>query len=194
MFTGIIEALGTIIEIADKGTNRTYTLESSISNELKVDQSVAHNGCCLTVESCNDLQYTVTAVKETLEKTNLQHWQKGQEVNLERSLKVGDRLDGHFVQGHVDMIAKCVKREDENGSWRFQFEHSLHPEFRNVQKGSICINGVSLTLIDPSPQSFSVAIIPYTFEHTNFKSLEPGDSVNIEFDILGKYISAQLAK
>ncbi len=192
MFTGIIETEAKVKEINPAGDNITFTLSSAISGELKIDQSVAHNGCCLTVVECNDNDYKVTAVKETLDLSNLKDWKVGDSVNLERALKVGDRLDGHFVQGHVDQMAICEKVEERNGSWEFTFKHDLHESFRNVSKGSICVNGVSLTVVNPSDDKFSVAIIPYTYEHTNFRNIRSGDSVNIEFDILGKYIAAKV--
>lgn len=193
MFTGIVETVGRITEVNPEAENVHFTIASSIATELKIDQSVAHNGCCLTVVACNNEKYTVTAVKETLELSNAQFWKVGDLVNLERSLKVGDRLDGHFVQGHVDQMASCESIVERGGSWEFKFTHPVHETFRNVSKGSICVNGVSLTVVNPSAGQFSIAVIPYTFEHTNFNKLSPGDAVNIEFDILGKYIAAQVS-
>lgn len=192
MFTGIIETTGIVSGIEAEGDNLHLTLTADIAKELKIDQSVAHNGCCLTVVKCNAQSYTVTAVKETLDLSNLKNWKVGDVVNLERSLKVGDRLDGHFVQGHVDQMATCKSIEERGGSWEFTFTHTPHESFRNVSKGSICVNGVSLTVVNPSADQFSIAVIPYTFEQTNFKQLSPGDLVNIEFDILGKYIAAKV--
>lgn len=191
MFTGIIETLGTLVQIDSEGSNQHFTFSSVIAKELKIDQSVSHNGCCLTVVECDGEKYRVTAVQETLQISNLGSLEVGDQINLERSLKVGDRLDGHFVQGHVDQLATCQSVEEVDGSWVFTFTHPAHETFRNVSKGSICVNGVSLTVVNPSAESFSVAIIPYTYEHTNFKNLHPGSTVNIEFDILGKYIAAQ---
>lgn len=188
MFTGIIESIGNIAEIRNEGDNVHFLVNSPVSGELKVDQSVAHEGACLTVTALTQGGHWVTAVRETLNKTNLSDWKNGHTVNLERSLRVGDRLDGHMVQGHVDATGICLEKADESGSWRFRF--SFAKEFASliVPKGSICVNGVSLTAIDPDEDSFEVAIIPYTFEHTTFNRIEPGDSVNLEFDILGKYI------
>lgn len=188
MFTGIIESIGKVAEVRHDGDNVHFLILSPISGELKVDQSVAHEGACLTVTGLTDGGHWVTAVRETLQKTNLADWKEGHTVNLERSLRVGDRLDGHMVQGHVDTTGQCLEKSDEAGSWRFRF--SFPKEFAQliVPKGSICVNGVSLTAIDPQRDGFEVAIIPYTFEHTTFHRLEPGNTVNLEFDILGKYI------
>lgn len=188
MFTGIVEALGVISNIDREGTNIHFTIESPISAELKVDQSIAHNGVCLTVVACDEEKHTVTAIQETLNKSNLGDWAMGSQVNLERCLKVGDRLDGHMVQGHVDTTAECIEKKDENGSWIFTFRHSKKPGFLTVEKGSICVNGTSLTVVNSGDDTFSVAIIPYTYEHTNFHQLEVGQFVNLEFDILGKYL------
>lgn len=189
MFTGIIESLGKVIAIEKSGSNITFTINSPISNSLKVDQSVAHNGVCLTVIAMNDNQHQVTAIDETLQKTNMKFLQIGSEINLERCLKLGERLDGHMVQGHVDQTAKCIQRTEENGSWIFSFEYDATQNNITVEKGSICINGVSLTVIHSQRNSFSVAIIPYTYEHTVFHLIKVGDEVNLEFDILGKYIT-----
>ncbi len=189
MFTGIIESLGKVIAIEKSGSNITFTINSPISSSLKVDQSVAHNGVCLTVIAVDDNQHQVTAIDETLQKTNMKFLQIGSEINLERCLKLGERLDGHMVQGHVDQTAKCIQRTEENGSWIFSFEYDATQNNITVEKGSICINGVSLTVIHSQRNSFSVAIIPYTYEHTIFHLIKVGDEVNLEFDILGKYIT-----
>lgn len=192
MFTGIIEAVGTIHEVRNEGTNIHYLIHSHISPELKIDQSVAHEGVCLTVTDIVAGAHWVTAVQETLDRTNLKNWGPGHVVNLERSLRVGDRLDGHMVQGHVDATGSCLTREDEDGSWRFRFRFPKEFAPLIVPKGSIAINGVSLTVIDPSISEFEVAIIPYTFEHTSFSRIRPNDVVNLEFDILGKYLQRHL--
>jgi riboflavin synthase len=194
MFTGIIEEIGTVEKITSEGTNSHFTISSKISSELKIDQSISHNGVCLTVTSCDSNSHVVTAIKETLDKSDLGGWDVGTLVNLERCLKIGDRLDGHMVQGHVDAIAKCAQKADENGSWVFTFEYSPHSNHVTVEKGSITINGISLTVFDSKDDSFSVAIIPYTYEHTNMKHVEVGSTVNLEFDILGKYIAKMVAK
>ncbi|MFY7811058.1 MAG: riboflavin synthase [Flavobacterium sp.] len=188
MFTGIIETIGKIIKIEAAQDNINFTIESSITHELKIDQSLAHNGVCLTVVGINQEQYVVTAVKETLDKTVLRTWKINDYVNLERALKVGDRLDGHFVQGHVDEIGICKNISNENGSWKFDFEYNQTSKNMNIEKGSIAINGVSLTVFNVIENTFSVAIIPYTYENTNFSQLKLGDSVNLEFDVIGKYI------
>jgi len=194
MFTGIIETIGTIRQIEKDGGNSHFTIESEISRELKIDQSVAHDGVCLTVVELGDNAYRVTAIKESLEVTRLGEWKVGGTVNLERCMPATGRFDGHIVQGHVDTTALVTKIENDNGSWRFYFSHQLNPGFVTVKKGSITINGVSLTVVDSSPDSFSVAIIPYTFEHTGFKNLQVGDSVNLEFDIVGKYVAEMLKR
>lgn len=188
MFTGIIESIGLIKAIQKQGENYHYTVTSDISKELKIDQSVAHNGVCLTITSCNNLDHKVTAIKETIQKTNMSHWKIGQIINLERCLKIGDRLDGHMVQGHVDNTIKCSSICEEGGSWRIAFEgKNINPRLI-VDKGSICINGVSLTVVKVAKDFLEVAIIPYTYENTNFKELKVNNLVNIEYDILGKYI------
>jgi riboflavin synthase len=192
MFTGIIETVGTISAIDSHQNNVTYTVQSSFSNELKIDQSVAHNGVCLTVIEVNQHEHQVTAIKETLDKTNLKNWQIGTLVNLERCMPANGRFDGHIVQGHVDTTAVCTHILDENGSWKYTFTYQ--GDYITVEKGSICVNGTSLTVVDSKDQSFSVAIIPYTYENTVFKQLKVGDLVNIEFDILGKYIAKMMAK
>ena len=187
MFTGIIETLGEIKQLTAEGENLHIEIKSPLSQELKIDQSVSHNGVCLTVVKVNAGSYVVTAIKETLQKTNLKFWKKGALVNLERAMKLGDRLDGHIVQGHVDGTAICKSIEEENGSWVFTFKYET-PEFTTVEKGSITINGVSLTVVNSQKEQFSVAIIPYTFENTNFKNIKVGNEVNLEFDIIGKYV------
>lgn len=188
MFTGIIEDLGTVTDLKRKQDNLIITIKSKIGPELKIDQSVAHNGVCLTVTNIKGLEYTITAIKETLSKTNLGTLKTGDEINLERAMKLGDRLDGHIVQGHVDQVGICKSIIKENGSWVFNFEYDGTTKNMTIEKGSITINGVSLTVVDSGINAFSVAIIPYTYEHTNFKSIKAGDSVNLEFDVLGKYI------
>lgn len=188
MFTGIIETTGIIKDIVPSGTNIDFIISSSITQELKIDQSVAHNGVCLTVVDIHGDTYKVTAVEETLAKTNLATWKTGDTVNLERSLKVGDRLDGHFVQGHVDAIATCTEKQVREGSWLFRFAYATAFAPLIIEKGSICLDGVSLTVFDISDTAFSVTIIPYTFQHTGFRFLEAGDTVNVEFDVLGKYL------
>ena len=188
MFTGIVESLGTIAAIRKEGSNVHFTVNSPISYELKIDQSVAHDGVCLTVVALDDHSHTVTAVAETLQKTNLAGWQEGRTLNLERAMKLGDRLDGHIVQGHVDdATVECTSREEVDGSHLFTFEFPERFAALIIEKGSICINGTSLTAFNVGRTTFSVTIIPYTIEHTNFKHLQPGDRVNLEFDILGKY-------
>jgi len=188
MFTGIIERTGVIASILPQGTNLDFWIASDLTPELKIDQSVAHNGVCLTVVEIQNNQYRVTAVAETLSKTNLSFWQKGQLVNLERSLKVGDRLDGHFVQGHVDATGNCIAKETLEGSWLFRFRFPEQFASLMIEKGSICINGVSLTAFNVGKNEFKVTIIPYTYEHTNFQALRENDVVNLEFDVLGKYL------
>lgn len=189
MFTGIIESLGLIQEIKKEGENIHLTISSSISKELKIDQSVAHNGVCLTVVKCDENQHVVTAIKETIDKTTLGEWKIGDELNLERAMKLGDRLDGHIVQGHVDQTAKCINKEDKNGSYVFTFEYDKQLNNITIEKGSITVNGTSLTVVDSGLNTFSVAIIPYTFEFTNFKNIKINDKVNLEFDVVGKYLT-----
>jgi len=188
MFTGIVETLGTLSAIEQDGTNVHFTIESSISKELKIDQSVAHNGVCLTVVACDEHSHTVTAVAETLLKTNLGDWHAGKILNLERAMKLGDRLDGHIVQGHVDTTGTCTGKEDKDGSHLFHFQFPEQYAALIIEKGSICINGVSLTAFDCGKDTFSVTIIPYTLQHTDFQNLAAGDAINLEFDILGKYL------
>ena len=187
MFTGIVEEIGEVIDIIKEDQNAHFVIRSVISSELKIDQSISHNGVCLTVVEQQEDWHKVTAISETLGITNLNSLKKGDLVNLERCLKVGDRLDGHMVQGHVDSTAKCIKVTAENGSWRYLFEGNSEVKQLVVYKGSICINGVSLTVTKTMNQKIEVAIIPYTYEHTNFQQIQLGDLVNIEFDILGKY-------
>lgn len=189
MFTGIIETLGSIQKIVKKDGNLHITIESSFTPELKVDQSVAHNGICLTVVSLEGNRYTVTAIDETIQKTNIGSWKSGDFVNLERAMKLGDRLDGHIVQGHVDQIGICKSVETTNGSWLFTFEYDAILNNITIEKGSVTVNGVSLTVVNSKKSEFSVAIIPYTYEHTNFKHIGPGSLVNLEFDVIGKYVS-----
>jgi riboflavin synthase len=188
MFSGIVEATGTVMRIERELSNVHFWVQSPFTAELAIDQSVAHNGVCLTVVAIDSNQYKVTAIAETLQRTNLSAWQEGAEVNLERCLKLSDRIDGHMVQGHVDTTATCVSLEETGGSWKFFFEYEHAPEWTTVPKGSICINGVSLTVVDSEKGRFSVCIIPYTYEHTNFKQLQAGQAVNLEFDIIGKYV------
>lgn len=192
MFTGIVEDIGIVEKIEKENENVHFTLSCSFTNELKIDQSVAHNGCCLTVVSIDGDKYTVTAIQETMIKTNLGDWKEGTKVNLERCMTMGGRLDGHIVQGHVDTTAKCIGIEDQDGSWKYTFEYN--GEDVTVEKGSVTINGTSLTVVDSEDTRFSVCIIPYTHEHTNFHTLKLGDRVNLEFDILGKYVSKLLHK
>lgn len=192
MFTGIVEALGTLSGMEEQGENRMFTVQSSISHALKVDQSVAHQGVCLTVSELTGDGHKVIAVKETLQRTNLGQLTVGDVVNLERSLRADGLLDGHIVQGHVDGTAICREVEDAGGSWYFTFSYPTGSGHLLVDKGSVCINGVSLTVINPSDDSFRVAIVPYTHKHTTFHLLKPGDLVNLEFDILGKYLARYL--
>lgn len=193
MFTGIIEAAGTISAIQKEGSNIHFTVASPISEQLKIDQSLAHDGVCLTVVAVAEGTHTVTAIKETLDRTRLGAWAVGKQVNLERAMQAGARLDGHIVQGHVDTIGECLSVSEVDGSWYYTFRYALQPDRLLVDKGSVCINGVSLTVVSPVEDTFQVAIIPYTYEHTNFKELQPGDVVNLEFDIIGKYIAKHLA-
>ena len=189
MFTGIIETLGIVKEIQKDGGNLHLTISSDITKELKIDQSVAHNGVCLTVVAIDNDNYTVTAIKETIDKTTLGEWQVGDLVNLERAMKLGDRLDGHIVQGHVDQTGVCKSVAEANGSWYFSFEYDSKLNNITIEKGSITVNGVSLTVVNSQPNGFTVAIIPYTFEHTNFKTFKVGSKINLEFDVVGKYVA-----
>jgi len=188
MFTGIVESVGLLTGIEQENNNVHFTITSNISAELKVDQSVSHNGVCLTVVECDDVAHTVTAINETINKTNLGEWQMGALINLERCMPANGRFDGHIVQGHVDQTAECISVEEEGGSWRYRFKYDASTGNMTVEKGSICLNGVSLTVVDSAKDAFSVAIIPYTYENTQFKLLRKGDKVNLEFDIVGKYI------
>jgi riboflavin synthase len=188
MFTGIIECLGKIESVTEEGTNKIFQIKSPISHALRIDQSVAHNGVCLTITKIENDCHWVTAIDETLLKTSLNTWKPKDEINLERCLKLGDRLDGHWVQGHVDTTGICTKITDENGSWKYEIEFLNVQNYRTVAKGSITLNGTSLTVVDSEPGKFSVAIIPYTYEHTSIKHLKVGDPVNLEFDIIGKWV------
>jgi len=188
MFTGIIETTGIVKKVLTKGVNKTFWIESSISSLLKEDQSLSHNGACLTVEAVEEGSHQVTAIEETLTKTNLADWKENNLINLERCLQVNDRLDGHIVQGHVDTTAICIQRTEKDGSVQFAFEFNKQFSHLVIEKGSISLNGISLTIFNVKKKSFNVAIIPYTFEHTNIKTLSVGDYVNIEFDMIGKYI------
>ena len=188
MFTGIIESTSKIIAIEKDQSNIHFTLENKLAAEFKVDQSVSHDGVCLTVVELNGNKYKVTAIKETLEKTNLSTWKAGELVNMERAMLMNARLDGHIVQGHVDQIATCIEKSEQDGSWVFSFRYNPDSNNVTIEKGSICINGVSLTVVNSKTHSFSVAIIPYTYEHTGFKNLRVDDKVNLEFDVIGKYV------
>jgi len=194
MFTGIIETLGRVTDVVQDLDNIHITVESGLSNELKIDQSVAHNGVCLTVVRLSDNTHTVTAIHETLNKTNLQHLKPGSPVNLERCMQMNARLDGHIVQGHVDQVATCVKREELDGSWEYRFKYDPSAGNVTVEKGSICVNGISLTVVNSAEDEFSVFIIPYTYEHTNLHDVQVGDTVNLEFDIIGKYVARLLQR
>jgi riboflavin synthase len=194
MFTGIIEAMGELVDVVNEGTNKHFYFSSPISHELKVDQSLSHNGVCLTVTKLEGVGHWVTAVDETLKKSNLSELRTGDKVNLERAMLANGRFDGHIVQGHVDQTAKVKSVVDQNGSWLYTFEINSRESGLLVEKGSVCINGVSLTCFDVKSNSFSVAIIPYTFEHTNFHQLKSGFAVNIEFDIVGKYVQRLVQK
>lgn len=198
MFSGIIEEAATVVELNKEQENLHITMECSFTNELKIDQSVAHNGVCLTVVSIDDNKYTVTAISETLQRTNLGQLVPGSKVNLERSMMMNGRLDGHIVQGHVDQTALCKEVKEAEGSWYFTFEYAFDSAmakrgYMTVDKGSVTVNGVSLTVCNPTDNSFQVAIIPYTFDHTNFHQIKAGTVVNLEFDIIGKYVSRMMA-
>ena len=188
MFTGIIEGNGKVIELKSDQENLHITLESKLTQDLKIDQSLAHNGVCLTVVDIQENQYVVTAVQETLLKSNLRNLKLGDSINLERAMKMNGRLDGHIVQGHVDQIGKCIRVDNNDGSWMYEFEYASDPGNITIEKGSITINGVSLTVVNSGINTFSVAIIPYTYKHTNFNFIKVGDIVNLEFDMIGKYI------
>lgn len=189
MFTGIVETVGTITQIESKESNKTFSIESTITSHLKIDESISHNGVCLTIEDIRDNVYRVTAIHETISKTNIAYWKKGDAINLERSLEMGERLDGHIVQGHVDGTATCISRQDKNGSIEFVF--SFDEKFASwiIEKGSVCLDGISLTAFNVTKNNFTVAIIPYTFNHTNFRYVSEGYIANIEFDVLGKYVA-----
>ena len=191
MFTGIIENIAIVKIIKKDGDNLVFTFESNITSELKIDQSVSHNGICLTVVDIFENNYSVVAIKETVLKSSIKNWKIGDEINLERAMKIGDRLDGHLVQGHVDQIAICENIKEEKGSWYFSFKYKKSENI-TIEKGSISVNGISLTVVNSKTNKFSVAIIPYTYNHTNFKNLKVGDTVNLEFDMVGKYISKLL--
>jgi riboflavin synthase len=188
MFTGIIEEMGVVDHLENEGSNLNLFIKSQMTTELKIDQSVAHNGACLTVVEIKDGVYKVSAIKETLNKSTLGQLKAGDLVNLERAMKLGDRLDGHLVQGHVDQTAICTEIKDNNGSWHFTFSYDESLGNITIEKGSITVNGVSLTVVNSKKSSFTVAIIPYTYSHTNFNKIKAGDTVNIEFDIVGKYL------
>jgi riboflavin synthase len=189
MFTGIIETLGKVQDVRNENDNVHILVQSSITNELKIDQSVAHNGVCLTVIAIENDVYTVTAISETIQKTNLGDWKIGDSLNLERAMLLGSRLDGHIVQGHVDQTGACTAIREANGSWYFTFEYDKNLSNITIEKGSITVNGVSLTVVNSKENEFCVAIIPYTYEHTNFKNFEIGTKINLEFDVIGKYVS-----
>lgn len=193
MFTGIVEAIGIVKKVERDRSNMILTVASPISKELKIDQSVSHNGACLTVVAFDEETHRVVLIDETLQKTNFGLIKEGDEVNLERCLNFNGRLDGHMVQGHVDLTGTCAEVIDQNGSWKYVVEYDANSGFITVPKGSVCLNGISLTVVDSKPGLLSVAIIPYTFEHTNMKRLKKGDKVNIEFDIIGKYIAQYAA-
>ncbi|PLW94586.1 MAG: riboflavin synthase [Marinilabiliales bacterium] len=190
MFSGIVEAMGVVSKVKREGSNIHFTIKTPLAKKLKIDQSMAHDGVCLTVVKVNKKKkkYVVTAIDETLNKTCLREWKEGYEVNLERSMKSDGRFDGHIVQGHVDQTAECIKVEEFDGSWKFWFKYDVAANNFTVGKGSICVNGVSLTVVDSEPGVFSVAIIPYTYDVTNFHNFKKGTIINIEFDVLGKYI------
>ena len=192
MFTGIIECIGSVTAIESSGSNKIFTIQSEISAELKVDQSISHDGVCLTVVEIKNDTHKVIAVDETLNRTNLSEWKAGQKINIERAMIANARFDGHFVQGHVDAVAAVEKIKEKNGSWIFQFKLSESHAGLIVEKGSICINGVSLTVTAENKKSFAVAIIPYTYEHTNFSQLKKGGKLNIEFDVIGKYVKQMM--
>ena len=194
MFTGIIETLGTVQNIQKEGDNIHFTISSNISSELKIDQSVAHNGVCLTVVKLNESSHTVTAIDETLQKTNLGHLTVGAKVNLERCMQMNARLDGHIVQGHVDQTATCILVNELDGSWEYRFKYDASKGNVTVEKGSACVNGISLTVVNSADDEFSVFIIPYTHEHTNLQDVKVGDTVNLEFDIIGKYVARLMGK
>lgn len=194
MFTGIIETLGEVTDTISEGTNRHYIVKSNLSNELKIDQSVSHNGVCLTVVALSDDTHTVTAIEETLQKSNLNELKIGNKVNLERCMLMNGRLDGHIVQGHVDQTAVCIKRAELDGSWEYRFKYDADSGNVTVEKGSVSVNGISLTVVNSDIDEFSVFIIPYTFEHTNLHEVNVGNTVNLEFDIIGKYVARLITR
>lgn len=194
MFTGIIETLGTVTQLKREQSNLHITIQSAISKELKIDQSVAHNGVCLTVVAIADDSHTVTAIDETLQKSNIGDFKLGDLVNLERCMQMNGRLDGHIVQGHVDQTAICINLQENDGSWVYTFEYDVANGNVTVEKGSVCVNGISLTVVNSKDNSFSVAIIPYTYEHTNLQQVKVGVKVNLEFDIIGKYVAKMMGK
>ena len=194
MFTGIVEATGLIRQVQTKGRNITFEVSSPLSAGFKPDQSVSHDGVCLTVEAVNEDSHQVTAIRETLDKTVLGDWTTGRKVNLERAMVMGARLDGHLVQGHVDARGRCLSVEDADGSWRYRFAFPDRFATLMIEKGSICVNGISLTAFDVTDDAFSVAIIPYTYDHTNISNIRPGDAVNLEFDMIGKYVARYNAR
>jgi riboflavin synthase len=189
MFTGIIESLGKLITVDSNGANKTFWIESPLSGELTIDQSLSHDGVCLTVEEIRDNRHRVTAIGETLEKSTLDHWQPGDLINLERCLSMNGRLDGHIVQGHVDTTAICLQRRERDGSWEFRFDFPKKFSRLVIEKGSISLNGISLTIFNVKKSKFDIAVIPYTFDHTNIQSVNPGSLVNLEFDMIGKYVA-----
>ncbi len=193
MFTGIVESTGVVKEVISNGSNKTFWIESTISGQFKVDQSINHSGVCLTVEDIKETSHRVTAIDETLQKTNLRSWKKETLVNLERCLKLNDRIDGHLVQGHVDTTGICTKRRERKGSWEFEFEFPKKFAALIIEKGSVCINGISLTTFNVKKKTFTVSIIPYTFEHTNIKEIQKGGTANLEFDMIGKYLLRRLS-
>jgi len=193
MFTGIIESLGEVVSTKKEGSNLVISIQSNLAPELKVDQSIAHNGVCLTVTGLQDNSYEIVAVAETLQKTNLGQLSPGDRVNLERAMVFNGRIDGHLVQGHVDGVGECLSKTSQNGSWEYRFRYPADFAALLVEKGSICLNGISLTIFNVTDREFSVAVIPYTYQHTNISAIAPGHTVNLEFDILGKYVARQLA-
>lgn len=193
MFTGIIESLGEVVSTKKEGSNLVISIQSNLAPELKVDQSIAHNGVCLTVTGLQDNTYEIVAVAETLQKSNLGQLSPGDRVNLERAMVFNGRIDGHLVQGHVDGVGECLSKTSQNGSWEYRFRYPADFAALLVEKGSICLNGISLTIFNVTDREFSVAVIPYTYQHTNISAITPGHTVNLEFDILGKYVARQLA-
>lgn len=194
MFTGIVECMGEVVSIGSEGTNKNIDIKSAISNLLKVDQSVSHNGICLTVTKIVGNIHSVTAIDETINKTNLKYWQIGDIINLERSMKMNGRIDGHIVQGHVDTTGKCLSVTDKNGSKKIVIKYKDDTQYRTIEKGSVALNGISLTVVDNKKGEFSVEIIPYTYNNTNLKNIETGDELNIEFDIIGKWVREWMTK